>query len=450
MGHHIQSGATTNADFTEARYRQILELVEKTKRVSVPYDGIPWGGNYLLWRHDIDFSINRSFRLAALNTQYSLHSTFFVNIHSTFYNAFEPRQAKLLRAITAMGHDLGVHFDWDFYGEICEGKFEKYIAQEASLLADLGGKPPVAVSFHNPSEAMLELDSESLGGLVNAYSGRLMNDASYCSDSNGYWRYGELADVVANEKIQRVHVLTHPGWWLQSSVAPRERVHRAAFGRAVATMDDYDGVLRDTGRKNFGAFEDALGLEPHSIFQVPPFWQQLLSEHRVGLLFMEIWIGLFALMDNVALAGVLQVSSRRTGERGAGPNFEVSKIRSRVREAFLEEFREDLSQSGEDLNLALYRLRVLAEDLFDGREDCGRVEMLSACSTLIRLLARISSLGLNSGLLTPEQVESIILHSSKSTDYPRRVDSATGEGLLGSPVGTDARWKALAARVWVT
>lgn len=354
-----------------------------------------------------------------------------------------------MRAITAMGHDLGVHFDWAFYGEIGEEEFEKYISREARLLAELVGKPPLAVSFHNPSEAMLELDSESLGGLVNAYSGRLMSDASYCSDSNGYWRNGQLAEVVADENIRRVHVLTHPGWWLQSSATPRERIHRAAYSRATATMDDYDAALRDTGRKNVGNFEDALGLEPNSIFQVPAFWQQLLSEHRVGLLFMEIWISLFALMDNVAMAGVLQVISRRAGEWGAGPNFEVSNIRSRVREDFLVEFREDLSQSGEDLNLALYRLRVLAQDLFDVGEERGRAEMISACSTLVQLLVRIASMGLNSGLLTSEQLESIILHSSKSTDCMRRVDSATGAGLLRSHARNDARWEALAARVWV-
>lgn len=253
MGTYPSAPRGINAeDFVESHYREILELVNKSERRSVGYGSIPWGESYLLWRHDIDFSINRSYRLAQINLEHSVHSTFFVNIHSTFYNAFEASQTRLLREIVLMGHDIGIHFDGDFYGDVSEGDLERLIAREAALVSDLVEGLPVAVSFHNPTDTTLRLDKLHLGELVNAYSRRLMDEAFYCSDSNGYWRFERLADVVADGSIDRLQVLTHPGLWQKAQMSPRDRVWRSALGRASATIDGYDRLLRDNGRKNFG------------------------------------------------------------------------------------------------------------------------------------------------------------------------------------------------------
>lgn len=240
-------------DFVEEHYREILQLVTSMGRTVVPYNSIPWGGRYIVWRHDIDFSVNRSFRLAQINAEHSLHATFFINLHSTSYNPFERSQTKLLREIARLGHDIGVHFDWAFYGHLDETEYEEVIAQEARILADLVERSPVAVSFHNPNEHILKMDKKLLGGLVNAYGWKLMQDAKYCSDSNGYWRFDRLADVVADQTVQRLQVLTHPVWWLEKPMPPRQRIRRAALGRAeCAALADYDRALRDAGRQNFG------------------------------------------------------------------------------------------------------------------------------------------------------------------------------------------------------
>lgn len=240
-------------DFTQANYRRIIQLVKESGRPPVSYEAIPWGKTYLLWRHDIDFSVNRGVKLAKINAEYSVHSTFFVNLHSTFYNPFELDQAQLLRTIVSMGHDIGVHFDVSFYGELDSVEYEVHIAKEADLLAELVGKRPVAVSFHNPTKGLPKINTLKLGGLVNAYSQELMTDSRYCSDSNGYWRHARLVDLVANTTIERLHVLTHPGWWVEKPMAPRMRILRAVQGRSAAVMDDYDRLLENHGRENIGA-----------------------------------------------------------------------------------------------------------------------------------------------------------------------------------------------------
>lgn len=248
------------SDFTENGYSEIVDLAIESNRKIARYDSIPWGDDFLLWRHDIDLSINRSYQIAQINSKKGLHSTFFVNIHSSFYNPFELSQTRLLRQIFAMGHDVGVHFDWSYYSESDSDELDRCVSRETALLSDIVGKTPVAVSFHNPTQEILEIDSARLGGLANAYSRQLMDGAEYCSDSNGYWRHQRLADIISDKAVGPLQVLTHPGWWQESEMLPRQRMERAVSGRAVATMEDYDRTLRDFGRENFGGRTSAPGL----------------------------------------------------------------------------------------------------------------------------------------------------------------------------------------------
>jgi hypothetical protein len=77
----------------------------------------------------------------------------------------------------------------------------------------LFGIRPVAFSFHNPLAAHLDCDADVYGGLVNCYSKRFKQEVAYGSDSNGYWRFWRIFDVLYEKKDARLQVLTHPGWW---------------------------------------------------------------------------------------------------------------------------------------------------------------------------------------------------------------------------------------------
>jgi hypothetical protein len=85
--------------------------------------------------------------------------------------------------------------------------------------------------------------------MKNAYSRRLRNEYRYCSDSNGYWRFQPMSDVIA-EGHPRLHLLTHPEWWTKEGLTPSERVDRAILGRARRVRRDYDTGLEKAGRRN--------------------------------------------------------------------------------------------------------------------------------------------------------------------------------------------------------
>ena len=117
------------------------------------------------------------------------------------------------------------------------------------LILDL---PVEAVSWHNPDLCnLLDFDDDRIAGLHNVYARRLRAEYTYASDSNGYWRFRPMAQVIA-EGSARLHLLTHPGWWTPEPLSPSDRIDRCIQGRARAVRGAYDTLLARGGRNNLG------------------------------------------------------------------------------------------------------------------------------------------------------------------------------------------------------
>lgn len=242
-------------DFTIAKYHRLLRLAKRTYTFT-KYETALEVEKGILWRHDVDCSLNRALRLAGVEADAGVQATYFLNPHSEFYSLLEKSQANIVFRILAMGHEIGLHFDAAFYDVADESRLDELIAREAGWLESWFGVRPVAFSFHNPTEFLLRCDAESYGGLVNCYSSFFKNEVGYCSDSNGYWRYRLLEDVLREAREPRLQVLTHPEWWQEEEMAPRERVVRCVQGRARAVLKRYDAGLAKSGRRNIGLPDD--------------------------------------------------------------------------------------------------------------------------------------------------------------------------------------------------
>jgi len=239
-----------NEDFTIGAYRRLLRLC-LSSYTPASYGRIPWGERFVLWRHDCDYSLNRALALGRAEQEEGLKSTFFVNPHSEFYNLLERGQLEIVNELLRLGHEVALHFDGAFHATRSQEELHDQIYREAGLLEQFLGKRPTAFSFHNPSAFHLSCEDDSYGGLVNCYSKRFKTQVPYCSDSNGYWRFRRLSEVLSDASDPCLQVLTHPGWWQSRIMPPRQRVFRCAVGRARATMRLYDQALEDWNRENF-------------------------------------------------------------------------------------------------------------------------------------------------------------------------------------------------------
>ncbi|PIE65035.1 MAG: hypothetical protein CSA26_05155 [Desulfobacterales bacterium] len=238
------------SDFTEKSYKTLL-LLAKEKYSFKNYTDNFKERNIVLWRHDIDFSIHRALRLAQIESDCDVKSTFFIQLSSCFYNVFEHTICDKVRQIIKLGHHVGLHFDPSLYVDLDREAMMRKMAWEKTVLEELLDKEVTAVSFHNPDFGdWLSVDQFILCGMVNAYSNFLKMHFHYCSDSNGYWRFDSIKSVLRSKKYSRLQVLTHPGWWVSEPIPPRQRVRRCVDGRARKNMIDYDEVLRVMKREN--------------------------------------------------------------------------------------------------------------------------------------------------------------------------------------------------------
>ena len=51
-------------------------------------------------------------------------------------------------------------------------------------------------------------------------------------------------------KDERLQVLTHPVWWQDTVMSPRQRIHRYLDEAAKKKKDRYDRTLEEHGREN--------------------------------------------------------------------------------------------------------------------------------------------------------------------------------------------------------
>ena len=238
-------------DFTEAHYRHCLQLARQNYRF-VRFPDYRAEGRVCLWRHDIDTSPHRGLRLAQIEAEEGVVSTFFVLLHSDRYHPLEKDVYDRLKAILALGHDLGLHFDPQFYGERIQSAadLEHFLALERHLLEETFQTEIRSFSFHNPSvNNSLRFDQETLAGMVNAYGAELQSQYDYCSDSFCYWRYRRLVEVLEQAAAEKIHILTHPVCWTEDVTSPYVRFVRAVEGRAANTLRRYQEAALRNKRK---------------------------------------------------------------------------------------------------------------------------------------------------------------------------------------------------------
>lgn len=239
-------------DFTEAHYRANVRTA-KAHYAFEPY-GTRSDEPHVLWRHDIDCSPHRALALARIEAEEGVTATYCFLLHSDFYNLLETAVMRRVREILSYGHRLGLHFDPAVVRPADEAELECALTRERAILEDVFEAPVEAFSFHNPDISDADrFQQDAYAGMLSTYGASVQRDYHYVSDSNGYWRFKRLADVLGEHEQPRLHVLTHPEWWQAEAMSPRARIARCIEGRAHRVGADYDEILPAIGRLNVGA-----------------------------------------------------------------------------------------------------------------------------------------------------------------------------------------------------
>ena len=220
-------------DFTLENYKNLIELSINSGFEFISYtDTFNQGRKDILWRHDVEFEPDIALKMAQIETSLGVKSTYFFQIHSTYYNIFDPHYTDVFNKIHAMGHSVGLHFDSHYYGIENEDQLSYFIKLDKDYMEKVLRVNIDAFSFHNTTPFTQSCLEYKYAELINVYSSHFKERYNYCSDSLGYWRFDVLEEVLRDPSIHHLHVLVHDANWSEEVLSPRQRVNKAIQDQA--------------------------------------------------------------------------------------------------------------------------------------------------------------------------------------------------------------------------
>lgn len=170
----------------------------------------PFDRPALLLRHDLDHSLRSAAALAEWERELGTPATYFVQVACVFYNLLAPESREIVRRLTTLGHEVGLHYDAQRYQG--DGGMEQ-LRRDVRLLSELAEQPVESASQHIP----IDSGAVDVRQVVRheAYDQRFTTDGmTYISDSLMHWRQATPHDLLTQRAS--FQLLTHPMKWVRS------------------------------------------------------------------------------------------------------------------------------------------------------------------------------------------------------------------------------------------
>ena len=202
-------------------------------------------------RHDIDTSLDKALKMAQIEYDNNVKSTYFALLSTSFYNIAERNARDKLLRIRDLGHDVGLHFDELNYAEGIN--VEDKIILEAEIMSELLGYKVDSVSMHRPSQKTLNANYSLRGQLINSYGQRVFKGYKYVSDSRRRWRE-DVISIIRSNQYSKLHILTHAFWYNDAELTIEESMSRflrdAVIERYDALSDNITDIESIVSRNN--------------------------------------------------------------------------------------------------------------------------------------------------------------------------------------------------------
>ena len=211
-----------NCSFTLKHYFDVLTKIKDEYSICTvgEYKKLERVEKFLILRHDVDFSLEYALKLAKEEFKNKIKSTYFILLHSQYYNPLDKKNTKIIKEISNLGHEIGLHYDTSFFPGESEKEIE-FIKNEAKILENIINKKIISVSQHIPSETRNIFTNLKQEGFIDSRDPDTTNQVKYISDSGYYWREGCMCMHI--KKFDKLQILTHPIWWI-NNLDTREKI----------------------------------------------------------------------------------------------------------------------------------------------------------------------------------------------------------------------------------
>lgn len=235
-------------DFTFEKYKCLIQLAQEKGYTFIFHkDEFVANRKDIIWRHDVEFEPDLALKMATIENELGVQATYFFQLHSPYYNIVDSHYRKVFHQIKNLGHHVGLHFDSAYWGISNENQLNDYIAIDRLYLEQNLGVEIETFSFHNTTPFTHGCLEYKYGGLINVYSSYFKEKYNYCGDSLGYWRFDRLEEVLNDNTIQHLQVLTHDANWSDEILSPRKRFSKAIYNHADRLIKSQVNGLHSKG-----------------------------------------------------------------------------------------------------------------------------------------------------------------------------------------------------------
>lgn len=172
--------------------------------------------NFILLRHDVEFSLERALEIALIEKKKNISSNFFIQVLSGAYNPFSVRNLKIINQIISCGHEIGLHFYVTHLEKDNHSQMIKELKKQKKIFETGLELECNIFSFHRPPSWILKNRDDYVDGMINVYGDSFFEfsddpkNIKYIADSMHKWNYGHPVDYLSCKKIQ---ILLHPDEW---------------------------------------------------------------------------------------------------------------------------------------------------------------------------------------------------------------------------------------------
>ena len=238
-------------------YKKIIRIIKSTDRY-MDYHKALTSDKFILMRHDVEYSVERAYELAKVESSMDFTSTFFFQWTNNSYNILSRKNKDLIKDMHERGHTIGLHFALN--GMTDMEQIRKQIVKEIDILNSMFEFKIDTFSIHRPSKDVLR-ENIKLPSIINAYQDEFFTfvenvtentpvSVKYLSDANHIWRYGypDEKNILENDKVQ---ILTHPFAWCKKGYDNFENYKSLIKEKYVELVNSVDNECKD-----FGEYKD--------------------------------------------------------------------------------------------------------------------------------------------------------------------------------------------------
>ena len=161
------------------------------------------GQKCFLIRHDIDFDLEKAYKIAKIENAIGIKATYFILITTDLYNVLSHKNRNLLNKIKNLNHEIGLHFNASLYNS----DYQKHAKKEAQILSSIIDKKVNSISVHDPTIHGIYPKFSSFN---DAYSTKFFNSKFYLSDAKFDFRGKNPFEIINKIQENHIQISLHP------------------------------------------------------------------------------------------------------------------------------------------------------------------------------------------------------------------------------------------------